>query len=100
MADLEINAARGILKVSGALTGEDDVSLRRACDELLRGPSRRLLVDMTGVDSIVSICVGVIAAMWLDAITMERELEVAPSKEVRRIFQIAGFDRVFNLRDG
>ena len=99
MAEFEIDADGGVLKLSGKLMNESETELRRCCDELLRGPAKMILIDMTGVESVVSICIGVIAAMWLDSLTMERELTVAPSKEVRRIFEIAGFDRVFKLTD-
>ena len=99
MATYEIDAPAGILKVAGELGGGEETALRRHCDELLRGGAAELVLDLTGVTSIVSMCVGIIAALWLDAITLERNLVVRPSKEVRRVFHLAGFDRVINLGD-
>jgi len=99
MASYEIDPAAGTLKVSGTLLGEDETHLRQECDELLRGPAKTMTIDLKEVESITSMCIGIIAALWLDAITIERGLVVKPSKEVRRVFQLAGFDRVFKLAD-
>ncbi len=97
MAEFKLDAEKGTLKVAGKLFVDEETELRRCCDEILRGPSWDLTVDLKKVSAISSMSVGIIAALWLDAVTLERNLKVSPSKEVRRIFTLAGFDRVFKL---
>ena len=57
MAKYEIDADAGSLKVAGELTGNEDVELRRHCDELLRGRAEEMSMDLKGVDAIGSMCV-------------------------------------------
>jgi len=99
MGEFEIDKYSGVLTVSGQLRDADVPVLQGHCDELLRGPSNDMKVDLTRVTGVSSSCAAVIAALQLDAITIERELTVKASEEVRRSFELAGFGRVVTPGD-
>lgn len=98
MQDFEISA--DTLTVHTELVSGVEEDFRIACDELLEIGGRDLTIDMSHSRHIVSTCIGVISALWVDALSEERDLRLVVSPEVRRVLEYAGFDHVFTLEDG
>ena len=98
MAKFEIDAAG--IRIKGALRAPAANELRRLCEKLLEKSEGDLRLDLTGVNSIDSSCIAVLASLWVQTRGQKRRLTLAVSAAVRRILEYSGFDHVFALEDG
>ena len=88
-----------VLYVSGSLHTAEDRDLQEWCKRLMQAGETAITVDMSDVNQINSACIGVLSATWVDVITQDRTLDIVASAHVRKIFAMAGFDKVLRLRD-
>lgn len=86
------------------LEGEVDVytapQLKQATITLLEGGARELVVDLTRVEYLDSTALGVL----IGGLKRMREQEgnlvlVCPSPRIRRVFEITGLDKIFDIYD-
>ena len=97
MADFDLS--EGVLFVRTMLDTVNEGEFRSYCDRLLEHPSRKLMIDLSGVKMIASTSIGTISALWVDVLSQERELELVVSAPVRKVLEYAGFHHVFTLID-
>ena len=97
MADFELDGFT--LHVRGVLEAQEDRDLQEWCSRLMQTDEPAITVDLSAVTAITSACIGVLSATWVDVITQDRVLDIVVSPTVRRIFALAGFDKVLRLRD-
>ena len=97
MADCNLDG--GCLKVEGQLDYEDSRLLHDNCKKLMEVDDLVLTVDLSKVSYINSSCIGILSAMWIEILAEECKMELIVSDEVRRVLTMAGFHRVFNLKD-
>ena len=88
-----------VLHVTGQLLPEEDRKLYEWCTRLMETNEPKVTVDLSGVSSITSSCVGVLSATWVDILTQDRKIDLIVSPQVRRVLTLAGFHRVFELRE-
>ena len=72
-------------------------TLREWCRELLDVPGDTLTIDLSGTRHVASHHLGILSEAWTDAIEKKRSLVIAISPDLRRIFELSGFDQVFKL---
>lgn len=87
----------GALKIEGDLRAPAAKELRVLCRELFETGEGDMAVDLSGVESIDSSCISVLAALWVRATGAKRRLKLDVSPAVRRILEYSGFDKVFAL---
>jgi anti-anti-sigma factor len=83
------------LVVAGHLEAEEDEELRRWCLDLLLTEKEVVKLDLTGVRYISSLCVGVLATLWIDLSVAKRSFVLQPSAEVKKILDLSGLSKVF-----
>ncbi|MHC4249664.1 MAG: STAS domain-containing protein [Planctomycetota bacterium] len=71
--------------------------LRQWCRKLLEVPGDTLTIDLSGTRHVASHHLGILSEAWGDALEKKRDLVIAISPDLRRIFQLSGFDQVFKL---
>jgi len=86
------------LTVCGSLQAGREDELRRHCDQLLARPEPELVIDLSRVDYIHSLSVGVLSYVWVEALSHDREVSFVVSKYVSDIFARTGLSRVFSCR--
>ena len=94
MPDFELDGGR--LAASGSLDADAEGELRDQCARLLLSGTESVKVDLSGVGSISSVCVGALVALWIDLCAAGRGMELQASPEVRRVLDIAGLGDVFS----
>lgn len=93
MASFEIDAE--VLTVAGKLRSEDEEGLKEKCASLLLSGSEVVKLDLSGVDYIVSGCIGVLVVLWIDLCAAKRRMELVTSPEVKKVLDMAGLSGVF-----
>jgi anti-anti-sigma factor len=71
--------------------------LREWCRKLLEVPGETLTIDLSGTRYVASHHLGILSEAWADALEKKRDLVIAISPDLRRIFELSGFDQVFKL---
>ncbi len=71
--------------------------LREWCRKLLDVPGDTLTIDLSGTRYVASHHLGILSEAWADALEKKRDLVIAISPDLRRIFELSGFDQVFKL---
>jgi len=71
--------------------------LRQWCRKLLEVPGETLTIDLSGTKYIASHHLGILSEAWAEALEKKRDLVVAIAPELRRVFELSGFDQVFKL---
>ena len=82
--------ANGELKISERLHERDDFRLRSLCRQLLDSGNQEVTIDLSGVRSICSRCIGTLVAVLTDLRAAGRELRLAASPEVKRALELSG----------
>jgi anti-sigma B factor antagonist len=87
-----------VVAVSGELDLYTAPELERALAEAADGGARRLVVDLCGASFVDSTTIHVllVAARRIEA-ESGRLIVVAPDPNVRRVFEITGFDRICSV---
>lgn len=98
MATYELD--HSVLRVRGDLSPEDHRRFQEWCDRFVASDAAKVTIDLTDVPRITSSCIGVISAVWVDLVAQDRSMELVISPQVRRVFTMAGFHHVFDLRGG
>jgi len=71
--------------------------LREWCRKLLEAPGEKLTIDLSGTKYIASHHLGILSEAWADALEKKREMVIKIRPELRRVFELSGFDQVFKL---
>lgn len=74
--------------------------LRDWCDRLLEAEVKNLVMDLTRTRYMASHHLGIISEAWERALASDRELVIRISTELKKLFQLSGFDQVFNVVEG
>ncbi len=87
-----------------ALEGEVDVytapQLKQQMISLLEGGAREVVVDLSRVDYLDSTALGVLIGGLKRLREMDGNLAlVCPSPRIRRVFEITGLDKIFDIYD-
>ena len=86
-----------VLKITGELDPESEPELKDACARLLSGAASTVTLDLTGVDYINSISIGVLVALCMDLRAAGRRAIMQPSKQVKKILDMTGLTETFAL---
>jgi hypothetical protein len=54
---------------------------------------------MTNVSEVASLCIGVLATLWIDLSVTGRRFELIPSSRVKRVLDLSGLSHVFIGRE-
>ena len=87
-----------LLTLTGRLDAEAAPELEQRCARLIEGQSRRLIVDVSALDYLSS--AGLRALLIAGKALQNRDgklVLVATAGPVRRIVELAGFDKIFPL---
>lgn len=98
MASCELDGER--LTVSGRLDEGDAEELKEKCAALLLSGAEVVKVDLSGVEYVVSGCIGVLVVMWIDLCAAKRRMELVTSPEVKHVLDMAGLAGVFPTASG
>jgi anti-anti-sigma factor len=86
-----------VLRCPRDLNSHSPAELRGWCERLLAAGPGELVVDLSETRFVASHHLGVISEAWSAALGAGRELVVRISPELRRVFELSGFDRVFEV---
>jgi anti-sigma B factor antagonist len=87
-----------ILKISGYLDGHTFVELEQHIDQIFKGGSHRLVIDLSELTYIASAGVGVFINAQHQARKAGGNLQlVNPTQSVREIFGILGLETIFTI---
>jgi anti-anti-sigma factor len=93
VASFEIGES--FLRVTGALDPDSENSLRGSCRRALEGKSETVTLDLTGVDYINSISIGMLVALCMDLRASGRRAVLQPSKQVKKVLDMTGLTETF-----
>jgi len=87
-----------VIKVLGPLVGVSIYSLRGALEVALRGPSRQLRVDLSRSPCVDSAAIALLLLAFHRAQSRGKQLRIVGlSPQPRKVFELYGFDRIFEL---
>jgi anti-anti-sigma factor len=93
MATFEIGDGR--LKVTGALDPDSEEELKDACRRLLSSAGETVTLDMTQVERINSVSIGILVALLMDLQQANRRAVLQPSANLKRILDMTGLTETF-----
>ena len=93
-----IKPAKGVIELEGEVDVYTAPQLKQQMISLLEGGSRRMVVDLTKVEYLDSTALGVL----IGGLKRMREQDgnmvlVCPSPRIRRVFEITGLDKIFDI---
>ena len=88
------------LVASGALDSRVRDAFSGGLGELLKTNAPVVTVDLTHADSISSICVGALVALWIDLRTQGRSMHLQASPAVLRTLDLTGLTSVLMRSPG
>ena len=96
MATFKLSGSRLIIR--GDLDDEAEIEMRDRCGDLLALPAQEgaesVIVDLSKVGRLTSMCVGTLVALWIDLREAGRSGRIIPSQSVMRVFELAGLTEV------
>jgi anti-anti-sigma factor len=87
------------LTVSGRLAAAEEDRLREYLGKLLLSGADTVTIDLDGVESITSSCVGSIVTIWIDLRAADRMLVLKASAAVHKILDISGLSVLLKSGD-
>lgn len=87
----------GVLRCPYDLNSIPPKVLRSWCWKLLECAAEKLTVDLSGTKYIASHHLGIFSEAWTRALGSGKDLAVVISPDLRRVFELSGFDKVFKL---
>ncbi len=87
----------GVLRCPYDLNSIPPKELRSWCRELLDRAGDALTVDLSGTKHIASHHLGILSEAWTQALEAGKDLTIVIPPDLRRIFELSGFDKVFKL---
>lgn len=89
-----------VVVVDGPLDLDASPALRETLNAVVSGGTARIVVDMSGVDTIDSTALSVLISGLKAARKNGGDLRIAsPSERVITLLKLAGLDRIFNSED-
>jgi anti-anti-sigma factor len=85
-----VKAENGRLAASGDFSADAETGFDRACQELLAGKEKHLLVDLTEVTYLSSTYVGLLAEMCLGAKNQGKAVKVRAKPKLAALLRDAG----------
>ncbi len=95
--DMELEG--GVLKLRKELEYDYDIVFDRACTELITGPEKDLVIDLSYVTRITSTYIGVMAAAFFQAKANGKNISVIAHGSVLNTLKRAGFAHFMKLTD-
>lgn len=93
--DFELKDNRLTVRRNLDAGAEDD--LQQLCGRLLEHPAHDLVIDLSAVEYLHSLSVGVLSYAWVEALNREKELSFIASQAVADVFERTGLNRVFTF---
>lgn len=87
----------GVLRCPEDLNGVPPKELKCWCKKLLEEPNEEITIDLSSTRYMSSHHLGMLSEAWAGALSRGKELVIRVSKEIRRLFELSGFDRVFKI---
>jgi len=91
-----VEGAKLTVRVNLAAGWEEE--LREACDRILDRPEHEFTVDLSAVEYVHSLSVGVLSYAWVEALSREKEMVFVVSQAVADVFERTGLSKVFTYR--
>ena len=70
---------------------QDDLKFDEACRKLVDSPEKTIIIDLSGVRTITSTYIGILAVTYVDARNSGKEFIIRAPSKVLDVFRIAGF---------
>jgi anti-sigma B factor antagonist len=97
---IEKKADETIVRLSGRIIAETSAELQTTIRSLIP-ETKRIVLDMTGVDYIDSSGIGALVSVYLSASKAQCSLELAnPQPRIRDLFEVSRLTAVFESRGG
>lgn len=97
---IEKNSDETVVRLSGRIIAETSAELQRTIRSLIP-ETKRIVLDMTGVDYIDSSGIGALVSVYLSASKAQCGLELAnPQPRIRDLFEMSKLTAVFESRGG
>jgi len=98
MAERDFTLEGARLTVREDLKAGCEGELQASCKRLLDSPGPQLVIDLSNVEYVHSLCVGVLSYAWVEALNREKEVVFVVSPQVADVFERTGLSRVFTCR--
>lgn len=72
--------------------------LQNFCSRLLESPAPQLIIDLSGVEYVHSLSVGVLSYAWVEALNRDKEVVFVVSPQVSDVFERTGLSKVFTCK--
>jgi len=83
------------LTVHANLEAEHHERFRRVCEQLLFVKEPEITVDLTAVQYIHSLLIGMLCFLWAEAVDHDKEMNCIVSRAVAELFERTGLAKVF-----
>lgn len=88
------------LKVTGVLDEDSEYPLRDNLRKLLACGTPTVEIDLTGVVSISSVCLGELVSLWVDLRATKRTMKLSVSSNVEKLLNMVGLTSVIMTNTG
>lgn len=92
MAGSDLSGDR--LTVSGTLDSNTEGQLKDAFRKLLDGDAEVVMIDLSEVKMITSVCIGALVVLWIDLGSAGRRGKLVPSPSVKKVLDMTGLTSV------
>ena len=86
--------------VSGDLDPDAEAGLREGLCRLFDSGAEVVTLDLSGVNTISSICVGALVVLWVDLCSDGRRARLIPSPPVKKVLDMTGLSKVLMVETG
>jgi anti-anti-sigma factor len=98
MSDRDFSLDGAKLVVREELKAGCEGELQSFCSQLLERPEPQLVIDLSEVEYVHSLCVGVLSYAWVEALNREKEIVFVVSQPVADVFERTGLAKVFTCK--
>ena len=95
MADELFTLEGARLTVHANLEAEHHERFRRVCEQLLFVKESEITVDLSSVEYIHSLLIGMLCFLWAEAVDHDKEMICVVSSKVAELFERTGLAKVF-----
>jgi len=95
LANFEVHG--NVLIANVEMFWENHAEFIRSCDELLKSPEPRLILDLSHVTFLFSAYMGTIGKLLADCTRQNRRLAVRVTRNLGWLFELVGFEKMLDL---
>jgi anti-anti-sigma regulatory factor len=88
------------MEVEGILGSDAELELKGGLRKLLDTGGQVVKLDMSKVETITSVCIGAIVALWIDLCAAGRRMELTSSPSVKKVLDMTGLTDVLGGAGG